>query len=298
AALLAQTRQGIPSGRLYFSGDSLTAGAGGGGTTYPGVMAAALGLPFITTAVGGTLSGSIGVRQGGIAMNLTLAADLPADTSEVDVSAYSEEFTNNQGYTNNVAGTLDGESAILRRYSSADPNAHITLKYTIRRTEAGEARPIPAGTRFIANLYEGNELDIHYIQAGQNDARSTRAQRIVVRDNILRMVDRIGHDRFGVLGLKYNTVLATTADSTAGMNQMLEDALGWHFIKTYEYLGSQAALDDAGITATGDDLTAVAAGAVPPSLRSDAVHGNASYYTLEGNFMARWHRGHGFPIGS
>lgn len=298
ASLLASSNMGMPSSRFYFSGDSLTAGAGGAGTTMPIVMVTALGGKlYVNTGVGGTRSDSIGVRQGAIAMNLTLAADLPADTSEVDVTAYSVEFTNNQG-SQTIAGVIGDVPVILRRYGVSG-NEAVTAKYTVRRvTAAASTTAIAPGTRFFSTIATGNELDFHYIQAGQNDSKTTRADKIAIRDNILQMIDRIGHDRFGIIALKPTGVAEVKGSSgytiKAEINDLIAQAVGPHFIRSYEYMASAGALADAGITPTQSDLDTIAGGAIPPSLLVDSIHGNAAYYTLEGNFMARWHRGQGW----
>lgn len=303
-SVLTAGRVGAPKVLLFFAGDSLTAGANGGGTTYPGTMAAILGLPYVNTAVGGTQSGSIGVRQGGIPMLLNLSAALPNDTTtEIDVASYSEEFTNNQS-TQQYTGTIAGHPVVLRRYSSPAPNEATTLKYTLRRTVLGSgAVVIPNGSRFEADLFADNELDVHYVQAGQNNPLVTRADRIKLRDDILRMIDRIGHDRFGIIGLKPtgpSQIIGTNGyGRKTEANAMIEDAIGWHLIRTYKYLASTGGLDDAGLlnSASQADLDCIAGDAIPPILLSDSIHGNASYYTLEGQFMARWHRGHAWLLG-
>lgn len=295
--MLLAKRLALPSGRLFFAGDSLTAGTGGGGSTYPGVLAAALGLPFVNSAQGGTNSTTIGVRQGGIPMLLTLAGDLPADTSAVAVSAFSASISLNNG---TFSGTLAGIPVTLTRTSPGDVET-----YTVKRTSAGEsAVTIPAGTRFIADLFAGNELDIHYIQAGRNGNKAAHADRLVIRDNILSMIDRIGHDRFAVLAIKngdYSGAEAQGApayDNIMETNRLIAEAVGWHFIDTRSYLASYAALADAGITPTSTDDAMIADDIPADSFRSDSIHLNAAGYTAEGQFVARWHRGHGWLTGN
>ncbi|AOH85718.1 hypothetical protein AWL63_19000 [Sphingomonas panacis] len=298
---LAAGNMAIVSGRLFFLGDSLTAGAGGGGVNYPQTMATLLGLPWINTAVGGTQSGSIGVRGGGIAMNLTLASDLPADGSEVDVVAYSQEFSNNQS-AQSWTGTFGGIPVILRRYSSPSPNEATTLKYTMRRQNASSgSTAIPAGTRFFADLFKANEKDTFYIQAGRNDPKTTRAQRIVLRDNILSMIDHFAHDRFGILPVANG---AGEGKGTAGYdyimdaNRLILEAVGdHHFCDHRRYLASNDAQADAGLTPDATSAAQIASDTIPDNLRSDSIHGIGTYYQLTGQFAARFHRGRGWATG-
>lgn len=295
--LFASARAVPPSGRLFFSGDSLTAGAGGGGITYPAVMAAALGLPYVNTGVGGTGSSSIAVRQGGLAMLVSLADGLiPAAAVEVDITSWSAEITNDQS-SQTWSCNLAGVAGVARRYGTAE-NAAVTQKYTFTRQEVGDAVPVPDGTRLNLDIYDGNDDDFHYIQSGRNNAKSTHAQRIVVRDHVLSMIDRLRHDRFGVLAVKTGSGEGSgtaSYDYIMDINRLLADAVGMHhFADTRSYLASTDALADCGIAATADDLEAIANDTVPPSLLADTPHGNASYYTAEGLWMARWHRGHAY----
>jgi hypothetical protein len=297
ADLLASARLSPPSGRLWFSGDSLTAGAGGNGTTYPGVMAAALGLPYYNSAVGGTRSGSIAVRQGGKPMLVTLDDNMiPATTDEVLITAYSDELTNNQS-SQAWTCTLAGVQGTITRYGR-DDDAGVTDHYTFKRAAAGDAVEVDPQTRVDFDVYEGNEDDWHYIQSGQNNDKSTPALRMAVRDDILRMIDRLGHDRFGVLALKpVSAGEAAEGSDKRETNMLIEQAVGWHYIDTGAYLSSYYGLAEQDITPTGDDDAAIAAGYIPPSLISPTAmspHGTPDYYTIEGNFMARWHRGHAF----
>lgn len=301
-ALLAASNMAVPSGRLFYSGDSMTNGAGGGGVNYPGVMAAILGLPYVMTSVGGTRSDSIGVRQGGIAMNVSLAGGvLPADTSEVDVTAYSVEFTNNQG-AQITPGMLGGVATQLRRYSSPAPNEAVTLKYTLRRAVAGAAPvAIPDGTRFLSDASAGNEQDYHYLWPGRNDDKRTRAGRLAVRDNTLRMIDRVKHDRFAVLSIcngAGETVGTAAYDQIMDTNRLTLEAVSpARFMNQRAYLASADAMLDAGLALTAQDESDIAGNTIPASLRSDAIHGNAAFYQILGQFAARWHRGRGWATG-
>lgn len=301
--VLGAKRMNLPSGRLFFSGDSLTANG-----QYPTAMATALGLPFVNSAVGGTgiviNGGTIGVRQGSIPMLVNLAGDLPAAAgSPVALASWSAEITNNQG-SQNRTGVLEhggGIPVMLRRTGAGA----VADSYAVERTTAGSgAVTVPNGTRFMPDQAIGNELDFHYIQAGQNDGSywTNHAGRMLIRDNILRMTDRIGHDRFGVLGLKYNSI-AEAGGNKPIMNRLLEDTFGDRFVKTFAYLGSAAALTDAlaldpALVITSTDEEFAAAGAIAPVLRSDSTHGTSTYYTLEGQWAARWHRGRGWMTGN
>ncbi len=66
-------------------GDSLTAGSGGSGTTFPTVLQSLLGESYkvINCGIGGENSLTIAGRQGGIPMAIKHSVELPADNSEI-----------------------------------------------------------------------------------------------------------------------------------------------------------------------------------------------------------------------
>lgn len=299
---LSAAKMGLPSGRMYMSGDSMSVASGGGPNSYPSIMSAAIGLPYYSSAIGGTRSESIMVRQGGIPMLLTITGDtLPADTSEVDVTAFSAEWVSNNQGSQSITGLLAGQPVVLTHYLDG---SNATLKYTVKRqAAAGSSTAIPPETRFDGDPYQGNELDYHYIWAGRNDDKTTRANRVKVRDNILRGIDRIKHDRFGIISIcptSVETIGTTDRGYVDETNQLILDAVGaHHWANMIDYMTSRGALDDAGLTPTSQDLIDVGNGIVPGSLRADQVHFNSAYgYVVAGNFMARWHRGHGWATGT
>jgi hypothetical protein len=100
-------RRVFPTSDIATWGDSMTSGAGGGGTTYQSVLAAALGRSVYNGGVGGEGSTSIAARQGGVPTLLTVAGNQIPASGSVAVTARSVSPLTSQG-PGVLAGTLAG----------------------------------------------------------------------------------------------------------------------------------------------------------------------------------------------
>ncbi|NUR28874.1 MAG: hypothetical protein HOV83_24040 [Catenulispora sp.] len=142
--------------------------------------------------------------------------------------------------------------------------------YRFTRSDTGGAaittiRPY----RFTYDFADAHRDDIHIISIGQNGPAHPRplydAQAIIQRMSAL-------DKRFLVV----NKPSSTDAEDAA-----YHDAFGRRYFPLRKYLVAYG-LADAGLSATAQDNTDIAAGTVPTSLRIDAVHGNAAYYHIWG----------------
>ena len=260
---------------IVFWGDSLTAGAGGSGTTMPKVVGQLLGSKYIikNKGVGGERSTAICARQGGMPLTLFKDMTLPADCSPIDV----------KGLLVNYYGTTvewRNKNAINNCYINGiecQMNINVSSEiWTIQRVSAGEKDElIKAGIPIITN--DMRTLRTPYamvIWIGQNGGWTNGDD---LASQVQRMVDYAGVSRFLVIGMHDAQSKQWTA------NTILQQTFGAKFIDWRQYAQTYA-LDDAGIDPTEEDLE-MSDGRIPISLRSDKVHLNAAGYTVLGKLV-------------
>ncbi len=279
----------LPSTTIEAWGDSMTAGAGGGGTTYTGVLASALGRTVNNQGIGGQTSAQIAARQGGLQTLLTVTGnEIPASGS-VAVTARSQSPITSQG-SQSFTGTLAGIPGTLTRAGDGS--------YSFTRTTAGSITSCPANTPFLFDIAVGARDKTVVIWSGRNDAKGTRADHTATRDNILAMAAYLTPlvERVLVVSICNGASEGTGTGAytqIAAANAELQRTFGDRYIDLRRYL-VDFGLADAGITPTTQDNTDVAADTIPASLRSDAVHFTSVGYTLTGNFIARQIRARGW----
>ena len=263
---------------LCFWGDSLTAGAGGSGTTYPNVCASELGITsFKNCGVGGENANTIACRQGGDSLILK-----PGNVSEYSLSELTDIYGTqcnplrqgsgsnsvNPIYINGVKCTLS-----ISQTSTTDPNA----KYTI----TGYNDKLLAETPV---KFAGCDINskITVIFVGQNGPYL--AERLSIIDSMISKIN----DKYIVMGLSSGSS-ASRADEEA---QMLSK-YGVHYFNTRNML-SKYGMSIMNLTPTTSDVDEMSKGEVPSSLRSDSVHLNANGYTALGKMIAQKIRACGY----
>lgn len=254
-------------------GDSMTAGAGGGGTTYPSVLASLL------SGVGYTGS----VRNSGVGgEGVTITARSGATPFIVDVTGGSipasggVTITFRQINGSNVAPLLQGDgnpdggmTGPLKGVLGTITYDSATTTYTFTRTTAGSAVTCDRPEAFRTDYSEARRGDIYIIWIGQNIPSNDRA----IQDA------RAMVEHMTALSKRYIVVSKPTSTDT--------DDAAWHaefgrrFLAIRKYM-VEFGLQDAGITPTTQDNTDMANGVVPTSLRSDSVHWTAAGYTIMG----------------
>jgi hypothetical protein len=263
---------------LCFWGDSLTAGAGGSGTSYPSVCASELGITsFKNCGVGGENANTIACRQGGDSLILK-----PGNVSEYSLSELTDIYGTqcnplrqgsgsnsvNPIYINGVKCTLS-----ISQTSATDPNA----KYTI----TGYNEPLLAETPV---KFSGCDITakITVIFVGQNGPYL--AERLSIIDS---MVSKI-NDKYIVMGLSSGSATSRSDEES----QMLSK-YGVHYFNTRNML-SKYGMAIMNLTPTTSDVNEMNNGEVPSSLRSDSVHLNANGYTALGKMLAQKIRACGY----
>ena len=263
---------------LCFWGDSLTAGAGGSGTTYPSVCASELGITsFKNCGVGGENANTIACRQGGNSLIL----------KEGTVSTYSlSELTDIYGTTCNPLRQGSGNSSVnpiyingvkctlsISQTSTTDPNA----KYTITGYNDKLLAETPvkfAGCDITAK--------ITVIFVGQNGPGL--AQRLSIIDSMISKIN----NKYIIMGLSSGSS-ASRADEEA----QLLSKYGVHYFNTRHML-SKYGMDIMKLTPTSSDTIEMNNGEVPSSLRADSIHLNANGYTALGKMLAQKIRACGY----
>ena len=263
---------------LCFWGNSLTAGTGGSGTTYPNVCASELGITsFKNCGVGGENANTIACRQGGDSLILK-----PGNVSEYSLSELTDIYGTqcnplrqgsgsnsvNPIYINGVKCTLS-----ISQTSITDPNA----KYTI----TGYNEQLLAETPV---KFSGCDITsrITVIFVGQNGP--DLPERLSIIDSMISKIN----DKYIVMGLSTGSAASRSDEET----QMLSK-YGVHYFNTRNML-SKYGMSIMNLTPTTSDVNEINKGEVPSSLRSDSVHLNANGYTALGKMLAQKIRACGY----
>ena len=263
---------------LCFWGDSLTAGAGGSGTSYPSVCASELGITsFKNCGVGGENANTIACRQGGNSLILKAGT----------VSEYSlSELTDIYGTTCNPLRQGSGSNSVNPIYingvkcnlsvsqtSTTDPNA----KYTI----TGYNEPLLAETPV---KFSGCDITpkITVIFVGQNGP--SLAERLSIIDSMISKIN----DKYIVMGLSTGSATSRSDEESNMLSKY-----GVHYFNTRNML-SKYGMAIMNLTPTTSDVNEMSKGEVPSSLRSDSVHLNANGYTALGKMLAQKIRACGY----
>ncbi len=259
-------------------GDSLTAGTGGDGTTYPNTLAKLTGLTVYNMGVGGETSNTIACRQGArqmIVNNITI----PSTTNKIEVGTYNNFYDN---FGKIIAPLRQGDGGInICSIAGIEGKLSITQKdaiskdtvYYFERLKAGEEVSIKEPTPIIAKASIERKDDIVIIFIGENGGYANIDDWVSQQKS---MIEYTGHDKYIILGLTTGSVVER-ADLEARMVQ----EYGNKYINLREYLSNHG-MNDAKLTPTSTDNEQIGKGMVPDSLRSDAVHGNKYFYELIG----------------
>jgi hypothetical protein len=264
-------------------GDSLTAGAGGNGTTYPNVLSSLLGATYsvINCGVGGENVPTIAARQGAVSALITSSFTLPADTSTVEVSSDANIRLKNSLNGYQIKPLMQGATTLWNPCYIQDVECTLSYNatggiYSIKRNiAAASTKNIVANSILIpvgAKIHRKQFASVIYI--GQNGGYTNDAELV---DYYKRMIDFSGCDNYILIGMH-----SGTASSRASIELAMLNTFGARFLNWREYV-SNYGLIDAGLTPTTADTTAMALGSIPPQLLSDSVHLTTASYTLLGN---------------
>lgn len=266
---------------IQFWGDSLTAGAGGSGTSYPQVCALSLGgLSYRNNGVGGESAATIAARMGANAfivpagnINGNYALDSFVDDFGVSIRPLRQGTSDalNPIKINGIECAMS-----ITQESSTDPNATYTISgYT------GDAVPYnsyieTAGSHFTS--------DITVIFIGQNGP-SDLEQRMAYIDS---MIAKAATKKYVVMTLSSGTTAIRSAEEATLLKKY-----GGNLFMTRKML-VDFGMDIEGLTPTAQDEADIAEGKIPESLRNDTVHLNAYGYHALGVMLANKIRSLGY----
>ncbi len=291
-------------------GDSLTAGAGGNGVTYPKVLQALIvenicqpydlkslfeskyaylvesedykvDIPVVNMGVGGENTLTIAGRNGAIPFVISEPLEIPAERTSVQVHFTSKDGQNvaplrqgKAGIDSVTIGGIEGTLSISQESFTSEEYA-----YYFTRSVSGESKQIEPGTE-IVTAASSQYLDyITVIFMGQNGGYADiedliRQQRAIIDHQTANQ------DRFIIVGLHTGT-----RESRRELEEAMQEEYGEHYINLREYMATQA-MADAGLEPTAQDRILMEQGSTPASLLlSDALHFNATGYELIGKLV-------------
>ena len=245
--------------------------------TFPAALGTFTGFDSYNLGVGGETQTSIASRQGGLDIRLTKDTTIPASGSvAIEFAAYDKDGTYAGVVTPrnaDLAGwnpvTINGIEGTLGIVVNNDVWPRVLKSATFTRKTAGEAVNVAAGTQMIVEAHKYNEIaDIMVIAVSSNGGWSPEnttasdgqsAELITLLDKMI--ANSKNPDKYVIIGL-------TTGDSTkwTQTHAALASYYGDHFLNVRDYLASEQALTDAGLTATDTDKEWIAAGHIPPQL--------------------------------
>lgn len=253
-------------------GDSLTYGTGGEGVTYPSVLADETGLTVYNYGVCGEKADQIAIRMGLYPMTVS-AFTIPAGKEAVAVSLLCQG-TDPVMLRLGDAGMNPCDIAGVRgelSFCEEDGNYYFT------RLTAGDEVAVLDGTVVVMDAAgKTDPNDIVVLFAGSND-RPTREDAKILIETEKEMIGYLGSSKYIVVGLTSQEMIP----EVAAVNEELKAAFGDHFLDIRTYL-LEHGLEDAGITPTDQDLSDIASGEIPSSLRVDIVHGTPDFYRILG----------------
>ena len=277
-------------------GDSLTAGAGGYGVTYPDVLDALIeekitaGAPIdvVNMGVGGETSQTIVARSGTIPF-LVQEFTIPADCTPTKITLFSDLHKR-------VLPMIQGGGGV-NPVSIGGVEGDITVKlstvvewseYFFTRFEPGEEVHIEKGTEVVTYSADKWRDYINVVFIGTNGSFSNAEDLISQQRAILDRSEKNG-DRFIIIGL-YTLNGAQVKKKYDGeymdaLDAAMTEEYGRSYINLREYL-MNGALTDAGIEPTEEDCARIADGLVPTSLLDpDLLHLNPTGYKLLGKLI-------------
>lgn len=275
----AQTQ--LPVLGIVCWGDSLTAGAGGGGTNYPAVLKDRIEEEYgakvavENLGVGGESAADICARAGVYEpLAVTENFEIPAGKEKTPISLNAAVLRQGDGGVNPcvIAGVKGRISIVQTSYTSAN------YAYTFERSEAGEKVSVAAGTAVVTHASTAYKNYLSVVFIGQNGGYADFDELVGRQRALLRRQQENG-EKYVILGLT-----SGTRAERAALEERMEAEFADKYINLREYLSGDG-VKDIGVTPTKEDEAQMREGKVPPSLRADEVHLNKKGYRLVGNIV-------------
>ncbi|MET3514357.1 hypothetical protein ABIC63_002129 [Pseudacidovorax sp. 1753] len=288
-------------------GDSLTAGAGGGGSTIIGALATALGIPGFNRGIGGQTSNQIAQRQSGNVVTATLSGNqivAGANTvTEFNGAAVAGMSTNgardqplstaSDNTTRSMSVSLCGVTGTLTRTANAAPSTVEGYTFT---PDAGQALPVTCPTQspmlVLSNVFADTRR-INILWPGRNNDWTSPTQIMSDLDAMTKVLIEAGNRRFVVMTVINGNYAAEYAGASRyvqlmAINRAIMRRYPNNVVDVRSYLINRA-LAYLGITPTAQDLIDIGNDTVPTSCRAvgDNIHLNGiTYAAIGANLLA------------
>lgn len=260
-------------------GDSLTAGAGGEGTTMSSVTSELLGTEWVVKnmGVGGENTLTIGARYGSIPMYIKESIIIPGDGTKVEIPSGLYSTYNDI----NVLPFVQGSAGINPCFIE-DIECELSRaggKYYINRININTTDFVTKPKSNIITALSTQKEGIATIFIGQNGGFDTPLELL---DQINLFTEHKGDENV--------IVITSHGNSSTEIVRVIKERYGNKFIDLKAYM-SQTAIYDAiefdllpnnGVYPTEEDLNAMENNNAPPTLLMDGIHFNAIGYELLG----------------
>ena len=271
-----QIAQNNTSGKMILCyGDSLTAGAGGNGTTFPSVLQRLVGADYDVRnyGVGGETAQQIAGRQGGVPLMVIPPLNVNSTTwnninvvsdfgSAIGLLGYQSSTGLHPCSLGGTAVTLHWDSSNKQTVKANDSGVNITIN-----------RPI-ALRPYSSSLKDKTLI----IWSGTNGWGDDDVETLVEMQK--KMIEYNGNNNYLVLGIHSTNKMAYWND----LENAQKKAFGYHYINIRDYLVKYG-LEDSNLTATAEDTKMIAEGKVPAQLMTDGIHFTANAYTVIANVV-------------
>ncbi|PZE34024.1 hypothetical protein DEJ21_14335 [Curtobacterium sp. MCSS17_006] len=275
AAVLAVAKGLAQTPKLLMHGDSLIANFAGTSALLTSTFGAG---NVANTAVGGIGSSGVAALQGGRPAMITVTGGVIPATGSVAVTSDAQIFyTNSTSATKTQAGFLAGVPGTL---TGVKANGSYTYSFT--RSTEGYKVPVPKPVPFRT----GDQYRDHVmlLDGGRNNLTDDPATIVQQFREMLAWNRRNPNDHIILTIPAANGENAGTTNRTNidAINAALRAAFPRNVVDWAAFLASQAALDLAGLTASGTDASDIANGITPQSLRNsgDLLHFNSTAYQI------------------
>lgn len=291
----ADTLIGFDEKEIVCWGDSLTRGGG-----WTDILAQKTDMPVYNAGEGGESIRTICARQGGDVMMVNNII-IPSDTTPVEIARYSDGgidtffghkafpvMRGNYGHFNpckigDIEGTLTWTGSDFQ---------DTTGTWTFTRSTAGEAMVINRPTAIKSNYdMSHNSPHLMIIFMGQNGGYDGSWDDLILSHK--RMIQHSNAKNTIILGI---TSGSAQTPSFVEYERKMKETFGRYFLCIREYITTPIkdssdhiiscyGLEDAGLTATANDIEYIAQGKVPPQLLQDSIHYNSYGKTVIGNYI-------------
>ena len=258
-------------------GDSLTAGLGGSGTTYPDELSKLLNRKAVVydMGVGGETTGTIAGRQGGIPF-ITNEFIIPDTTTPVEINLIGKDGSD----VNPCKGGFNGLNPCTILGITGDISYSDNKLYFTRRI-AGKATTVKSGTEVITAGMQFNKGDIMILWTGSNDSINSSTIQSTIEKQ-MKMIEYNDNDKYIVIGLTSKHYMSDVSEINSELSKKYNN----------KFLDIRAKLLDIdyltsmwNLILSEDDILDIKNGEIPSSLRIDDIHFNAKGYEIIANLV-------------